>query len=153
MKKLILSIITIAIAGIVAVVPVFAAQNNCTLTSVLANSICKTNDKTKNRNLTNDDKPGDGESYCFCPTNETDENAAIKEILQIIINIMSIGIGILGVVGITITGIQYLTAGGSEEKTKKAKRRMFEIILGLVAYVLIYAFLLWLIPNFHPFGT
>ena len=59
---------------------------------------------------------------------------------------MSIGIGILGVIGITIVGIQYLTAGGSEEKTRKAKRRMFEIVIGIVAYVLLYWFLKWLLP-------
>ena len=62
--------------------------------------------------------------------------------------VMTIGIGILGVIGISITGIQYLTAGGSEEKTRKAKRRMFEIVIGLVAYVLIYAALKWLLPSF-----
>ena len=55
-----------------------------------------------------------------------------------------VGIGILGVIGITIVGIQYLTAGGSEEKTRKAKRRMLEIIIGLVTYVVIFALLQWL---------
>ena len=39
------------------------------------------------------------------------------------------------------------TAGGSEEKTRKAKRRMFEIVIGLVAYVVLYAFVKWLIPT------
>ena len=59
-------------------------------------------------------------------------------------HIMTIGVGILGVLGITIVGIQYLTAGGSEEKTRKAKRRMFEIILGLAAYALLFGFVQWL---------
>ena len=69
-------------------------------------------------------------------------------VLNLVVDIMTIGIGILGVIGITVVGIQYLTAGGSEEKTRKAKRRMFEIIIGLVAYVLLYAFLRWLLPSF-----
>lgn len=68
-------------------------------------------------------------------------------LFETIVDIMTIGIGILGVIGITIVGIQYLTAGGSEEKTRKAKRRMFEIVIGLVAYVLIYAILKWLMPG------
>ena len=59
---------------------------------------------------------------------------------------MTVGVGILGVIGITIVGIQYLTAGGNEEKTRKAKRRMFEIVIGLVVYVVFYAFLKWLMP-------
>ena len=68
-------------------------------------------------------------------------------ILALVIDIMSIGIGILGAIGITIVGIQYLTAGGNEEKTRKAKQRMFEIVVGLVAYVLIYAVMKWLMPG------
>ena len=75
------------------------------------------------------------------------DDAAIKCILNTVIDIFTVGVGILGVIGISIAGIQYLTAGGSEEKTRKAKRRMFEIVIGLVAYVLIYAALKWLMPN------
>ena len=70
-------------------------------------------------------------------------------ILKLVVDIMSIGVGILGVIGITVVGIQYLTAGGDEGKTKKAKQRMFEIVIGLVAYVVIYAALRWLLPNFN----
>lgn len=77
-----------------------------------------------------------------------DGEESIKCILELVVDIMTIGIGILGVIGISVTGIQYLTAGGSEEKTRKAKRRMFEIVIGLVAYVLIYAILKWLLPSF-----
>ena len=67
--------------------------------------------------------------------------------VQTILDIMTVGVGVLGIIGITIVGIQYLTAGGSEDKTRKAKRRMFEIVIGLVAYVLIYAILKWLMPG------
>lgn len=69
-------------------------------------------------------------------------------ILNLVVDIMSIGIGILGVIGITVVGIQYLTAGGNEEKTRKAKQRMFEIVVGLVSYVVIFAALKWLMPGF-----
>lgn len=70
-------------------------------------------------------------------------------ILRLVVDIMSIGIGILGVIGITIVGIQYLTAGGNEEQTRKAKHRMFEIVIGLVAYVILYAILRWLLPGYN----
>lgn len=69
-------------------------------------------------------------------------------ILNLVVDIMTVGIGVLGVIGITVVGIQYLTAGGSEEKVRKSKRRMFEIIIGLVAYVVLYAALRWLLPSF-----
>ncbi|RYC74629.1 hypothetical protein [Candidatus Nanosyncoccus alces] len=82
-----------------------------------------------------------------CAT-DNGKGSSIFCVLNFVVDIMTIGIGILGVIGITIVGIQYLTAGGSEEKTRKAKRRMFEIVIGLVAYVLIYAALKWLLPTF-----
>ena len=84
-----------------------------------------------------------GSGGCVCDNN----GSSVIRILGLVVDIMSIGIGILGVIGITIVGIQYLTAGGSEEKTRKAKRRMFEIVIGIVAYVLLYSFLKWLLPN------
>lgn len=83
-------------------------------------------------------------STCDCGHGES-----IFAIIRLVINIMTVGIGILGVIGITLVGIQYLTAGGSEEKTRKAKRRLFEIVVGLAAYVVVYALLNWLLPNFN----
>ena len=76
---------------------------------------------------------------CSCDSNE------VTRILNLVVDIMTIGVGILGVLGITIVGIQYLTAGGNEEKTRKAKKRLLEIVIGLVVYVLIYAILNWLL--------
>ena len=69
-------------------------------------------------------------------------------ILNLVVDIMTIGVGILGVIAISVVGIQYLTAGGSEEKTRTAKRRIFEIVIGLAAYAVIYALLKWLLPGF-----
>ena len=133
MKKLILSIITIFTAFIVAVAPVYASER-CTLTTVLGNAECD-----------QDGNPKAGGGYnCSC-----DENGnSIFDILKLVVNIMTIGIGILGIIGITVVGVQYLTAGGNEEQTRKAKRRMFEIILGLVIYAAFFAILYWLLPGF-----
>lgn len=122
MKKFFTAMIA-AIIGFAVLIPtpVFAVDDNCVETSILGSGgqVC--------------DNSGRGES--------------VLNILTTIVDIMTVGIGILGVIGITIVGIQYLTAGGSEEKTRKAKRRMFEIVIGLVAYVLIYALLKWLMPG------
>lgn len=84
-----------------------------------------------------------GSSHCYDV-----ENDGIFGILSVVIDFMTVGVGILGVIGISWAGLTYLTAGGSEEKVRTAKRRMFEIVIGLAAYVLIYAVLKWLLPNF-----
>ncbi len=79
---------------------------------------------------------------------ETKKGEGIKCIINLVIDIMTVGVGILSVVGITVVGVQYLSAGGSEEKTRKAKRRMLEIVIGVALYVVAYAALKWLLPNF-----
>lgn len=75
------------------------------------------------------------------------DGEGIKCVLGYSLDILTVGVGIVGVLGIVIVGIQYLTAGGNEEQTRKAKRRMLEIVIGLVAYVLLYALLNWLLPG------
>ena len=85
-----------------------------------------------------------------CASKSGDDNGSgIICILELVVDILTIGIGILSVIGISIVGVQYLTAGGSEEKTRKAKRRMLEIVIGLVTYVIIYTLLKFLLPNFE----
>ena len=80
---------------------------------------------------------------------DSGDGASILMVLRTIIDVMTVGISILAVIGITICGVQYLTAKGSEDQVKKAKRRILEIVIGLAAYVLIYAVLSWLLPNFN----
>ena len=85
-----------------------------------------------------------------CADAEDGSGMGIKCVVQLVINIVSILIGIAGIIGIVIVGIQYLTAGGNEEQTRKAKRRLYEIIIGIAMYALIYALLSWLLPGFDP---
>lgn len=79
-----------------------------------------------------------------CASKNPEGGNGVICIVSLVVDIMSVGIGILGVIGISVVGIQYLTAGGSEEKVRKSKRRMFEIVIGLVAYALMYAILKFL---------
>ena len=67
--------------------------------------------------------------------------------LNFVVDIFSIGVGILALIGITIVGIKYLTATGNAEKTKKARHRLFQIIIGIVAYALLYTGVQWLMPG------
>ena len=86
-----------------------------------------------------------GENGCF--EDDTNGGGVIKIIL-IVIDILTVGVGVIGVIGISVVGIQYLTAGGSEEKVRTAKRRIFEIVLGLAFYAIMYFILKWLLPTF-----
>lgn len=140
MKKIIFAILAVFISLVLIAAPVSAATK-CTVTSILGDSTCK-----EDGTFLHEGAPSSGGEYsCSC---DDGEGGAIMDILKLVVNIMTIGIGILAAVGIAITGTQYLTAGGNEEKTKKAKRRLFEIVIGLIAYLLIYSILYFLLPGF-----
>lgn len=74
-------------------------------------------------------------------------DGGIFYVLSLILNIMTIGVGILAVIGISWMGIQYLTAGGDITRTVKAKRRLFEIVIGLVCYASMFGLISWLLPD------
>ena len=136
MKKLLLALVAVIMGGfmvatpIVASAPVFA-EEKCVLTNILGKDKC---DKDGN-------KVEKGEFNCSC---DSGDGESVRNIFEEIVDIMTVGIGILAAIGITIVGIQYLTAGGSEEKTRKAKRRLLEIVIGIAAYIVLYALLKWL---------
>ncbi len=126
MKKILFGIIAIIMGVSLVPAPVFAdGDDNCVSTSIIG-----------------------GGKVC-----DNGEGDSVYNILTLVIDIMTIGIGILAVIGITVVGIQYLTAGGNEEKTRKSKQRMLDIVIGHVVYVLIYALLRWLIPAFTMPGS
>ncbi|MDO4508018.1 MAG: pilin [Candidatus Saccharibacteria bacterium] len=68
----------------------------------------------------------------------------VMAVLNTVVTIMMVLVGVLAAIGITVVGIQYMTAGDNEEKARKSKRRMFEIVIGLAAFVLMYALFQWL---------
>lgn len=99
------------------------------------------------------DRPNSSADVTTPSTAILDPNLGVSGIIILVVNIFSVLIGIVGVLGIVIVGIQYLTAADNEEKTRKAKRRLFEIIIGLVAYAAGYALLSWLLPDFSQSAT
>lgn len=74
-------------------------------------------------------------------------NNGVFGILKLVINIMTAGVGILAVGGIVYGSILYTSAGGSSEQTKKAIGIITNVVIGLVAYALMYAVSNFLIPG------
>lgn len=68
-------------------------------------------------------------------------------ILNIVLTVLTYGVGIAGTLGIILCGIQYLTAKDNEQKVAKAKSNLFNIVIGLIAYALLWSFLQWLLPG------
>ncbi|MFV0485171.1 MAG: D-alanyl-D-alanine carboxypeptidase family protein [Candidatus Saccharimonadales bacterium] len=75
------------------------------------------------------------------------ESNGVWEILNLVLNIATLGIGILATIGIVITGIMWLTARDNEQQVVKSKNRMFNIVIGIMVWGLLWLFLSWLIPG------
>ena len=82
-------------------------------------------------------------------TNILKEDMTIGELLHLIANIMLYGLGAAAVIGVIIAGIMYLTAKDNEQQVAKAKKRLFDVVVGLVAWAALWTVLNWLIPDFH----
>ena len=122
MKRILLALVLVAtvIGGVFVARPVYAECDEKVETSVL-----------------------NGDEAC-----KGEKGEGIKALIVLIINILMAGAGLLGLIGVVIAGIQYLTAAGNEEKTRKAKRRVVEIVLGVVAFLALASIMKFLIPNF-----
>ena len=68
-------------------------------------------------------------------------------VLNFIIDILAYGIGIIAIIGIAVSGITYLNAKGNQEQTTKAKHRLYEIVIGIAAYAVLYIGLNFLLPG------
>jgi hypothetical protein len=59
----------------------------------------------------------------------------INNIIQIVLNILTIIVGALAVAFIVIGGIKYITSGGDEKKVASAKNTLLYAIIGLVVAI------------------
>ena len=85
-------------------------------------------------------------SVIDCDAGEED-GEAVNELLVTVVKVMMGLIGVLAVMGMIISGYQYMTASGDAAKVTKVKRRMIEIAIGLVVYALMWVALELLIPG------
>lgn len=68
-------------------------------------------------------------------------------LLLIAINLLTAGVGILAVGGVIYGSILYTTAGDKAEQVKKAIGVIMNVVIGVVAYIAMYAILQFLIPG------
>ena len=92
---------------------------------------------------------GTVETSFFGNMQDDGQGCGVYSILSLAIDTLSIGVAILAIIGIVLTGVKYLMAKDDIEQAKNAKHRLYQIIVGLVAYVLLYAGVQWLLPGGH----
>jgi uncharacterized membrane protein YqhA len=60
-------------------------------------------------------------------------------------------LGVLIVVGasamLVFAGVEYIAAADSPDRVKSAKQKITNVIIGVLAFFFLYAFMQWLIPG------
>ncbi|MBC7943453.1 hypothetical protein H7X68_03070 [Candidatus Saccharibacteria bacterium] len=75
------------------------------------------------------------------------ENTGVWGILVLVINIMTAGIGVLAIAGVVYGSVLYTSAGDSSEKVSKARAVIRNVVIGIIAYALMYSALNFIIPG------
>jgi len=88
------------------------------------------------------DTNGDG----VIDNKDVDTNG-IWKLLLIGINILTAGVGIAALGGIVYASILYTTAGGNAEQIKKALEFIRNVVIGIVAYAVMFSLLNFIIPG------
>ena len=90
------------------------------------------------------DSTGSGDAI-----NTENEGAKTKFVERVssYIKWFSLGLGILAVFGLIISGIQYAAAQDNPQAVAGAKTRIYNIVIGIVIYAFMFGLLQWLIPG------
>lgn len=91
------------------------------------------------------------EEQAICPDGTTPivnvEDTGAWGILLLAINILTAGVGVVAIGGIIYASILYTSAGGSAEQIKKSMTIIADIVVGVLAFALMYAILNFIVPG------
>jgi hypothetical protein len=82
----------------------------------------------------------------FYPEN-TSGMSAVSSWLKTFINLFSAVIGVGAVIMIIFAGIQYSAARDNPQAIQAAKQKIYNVLIGLGAFIFLWAFMQWLIPG------
>ncbi|MBR1875112.1 hypothetical protein IJ798_01895 [Candidatus Saccharibacteria bacterium] len=79
--------------------------------------------------------------------NNCEKGEAIFDILSIALNIATFGVAAAAIIGIIISGYQYMSARDNSAAVVKAKNRILQVVIGLVIWGLFWGVLQFLLPG------
>lgn len=90
-------------------------------------------------------------SIISCPKDTDNSGAtsktAVWSLLVTVIKILTGGVGVLAIAGVVWGAILYTTSAGSPEQVKKALEVFRNVVIGVIAYAVMFAFLNFIIPG------
>lgn len=75
------------------------------------------------------------------------ENNPIIKWLNILINLVAGVVGVGAILMVVWAGIQYTTARDNAQAVAAAKQKIINVVIGVAAFIFMWAFLSWLIPG------
>lgn len=80
--------------------------------------------------------------YC-----NTDDDTVLLSLLKDILGVFEVGVGVMGTIGIIICGVMVLTAGDNEEQLRKAKKRLVDVVIGVIMIFMLAGIAYLLLPT------
>lgn len=80
---------------------------------------------------------------------ESGDGASIRYLLALAANVLLAGMLVGGTIGMIVCGYTILTARDDTSKVEKAKQRLFDIVIGLVVFVLMWGIAGFIMPNLN----
>lgn len=78
---------------------------------------------------------------------EDNEGSHIFGLIEMVMNIMTAGVGIVAVGGVVYGGVLYASAGDKADQVQKSIGVIKNVVIGLIAYAVLFAFVQYLIPG------
>ena len=92
--------------------------------------------------------PGGARPEKTCDSKElSKENCPIVGHLLNFINALSAAVGVIIVIMITVGGIQYSASADNPQAAMAAKKRVYNAVFALLAYIFLFSFLQWVVPG------
>jgi len=89
-----------------------------------------------------------GDGYTCCPQNSADGTSCLfAKYVNPLIQVLSALVGVAVVISIIYGGIEYVTSAGDPQRAEAGKKRIIESLVGLAAFMLLYAFLQYITPG------
>lgn len=97
----------------------------------------------------------DGNHKCGVDTNIIDCSSyaavgngnGIFAIIMIVLNVLTVSVLVVAVLGFILSGVQYISARDNEAQVVSAKKRMMQIITGVIIYAVAWTGLEWIVPG------
>lgn len=88
-----------------------------------------------------------GNTVDVCGSGSDNCNKFVNDFVNPAILVLTALVGIAAIISIIYAGIQYASSADDPGAVSKAKQRIFNTVIGLVAYIFLFAFLNYLVPG------